>query len=29
MITKKEFHWFWAWDDEKEEAYLREMALDG
>ena len=29
MITKKEFHWFWAWDDEKEEAYLREMALSG
>ena len=29
MITKKEFHWFWAWDDEKEEAYLRELALDG
>jgi hypothetical protein len=29
MTTKKEFHWFWAWDDEKEEAYLREMALGG
>lgn len=29
MTTTKEFHWFWAWDDEKEEAYLREMALDG
>ena len=29
MTTTKQFHWFWAWDDEKEEAYLREMALDG
>ena len=29
MTTKKEFHWFWAWDDEKEEDYLREMALEG
>ena len=29
MTTKKQFHWFWAWEDEKEEAYLREMALDG
>jgi len=29
MSTTKHFHWFWAWDDEKEEAYLRNMALDG
>ena len=29
MNTTKEFHWFWAWEDEKEEAYLRKMALDG
>ena len=29
MTTKRQFHWFWAWEDEKEEAYLREMALDG
>ena len=29
MSTIKQFHWFWAWDDEKEEAYLREMALGG
>ena len=29
MSTTRQFHWFWAWDDEKEEAYLREMALDG
>jgi len=29
MDTTKQFHWFWAWEDEKEEAYLREMALDG
>ena len=29
MSTTKQFHWFWAWDDEKEEAYLREMALSG
>lgn len=29
MNTTKEFHWFWAWEDEKEEAYLRERALDG
>jgi hypothetical protein len=25
----KEFHWFWAWDDEKEEAWLGEMARKG
>ena len=29
MTTTRQFHWFWAWEDEKEEAYLREMALDG
>jgi hypothetical protein len=29
MTTTKQFHWFWAWEDEKEEAYLREMALGG
>ena len=29
MDTTKQFHWFWAWEDEKEEAYLRKMALDG
>jgi hypothetical protein len=23
------FHWFWAWDDEKEEVWLREMARKG
>jgi len=25
----KQFHWFWAWDDEKEENWLREMAQKG
>jgi hypothetical protein len=29
MEEIKQFRWFWAWADEKEEAYLREMALDG
>ena len=29
MSTTRQFHWFWAWEDEKEEAYLREMALGG
>ncbi len=29
MDTMKKFHWFWAWDDEKEEAWLRQMAQDG
>jgi hypothetical protein len=29
MTTTTKFHWFWAWDDEKEEAWLRQMALDG
>ncbi|MCI0519408.1 MAG: DUF2812 domain-containing protein, partial [Chloroflexi bacterium] len=27
--TRKVFKWFWAWDDEKEEAWLREMAVNG
>ncbi len=25
----KKIKWFWVWDDEKEEAWLREMALGG
>lgn len=29
MTTINKFHWFWAWDDEKEEAWLREMSLQG
>ncbi len=29
MTTKKQFHWFWAWDDEKEEEWLREMSQKG
>ncbi|MCG2784173.1 MAG: DUF2812 domain-containing protein [Anaerolineae bacterium] len=29
MTTMKQFHWFWAWDDEKEEIWLREMAQKG
>lgn len=29
MEELKQFRWFWAWADEKEEAYLREMALGG
>lgn len=29
MSSIRRFKWFWAWDDEKEEAYLREMALEG
>lgn len=29
MVTMKKFRWFWPWDDEKEEAWLREMALKG
>ncbi|MBN1667673.1 MAG: DUF2812 domain-containing protein [Anaerolineales bacterium] len=29
MTTMKQFRWFWAWEDEKEEAWLREMALKG
>lgn len=28
-METQQFHWFWAWEDEKEEAYLREMALQG
>ena len=26
---KKEFRWFWAWNDEKEEQWLTEMAQQG
>ncbi|MCP4165026.1 MAG: DUF2812 domain-containing protein [Chloroflexi bacterium] len=29
MTTREQFHWFWAWDDEKEEAWLREMSQKG
>ena len=29
MTETSQFHWFWAWEDEKEEAYLRGMALQG
>ena len=29
MTTMKQFHLFWAWDDEKEEAWLREMSQKG
>jgi len=29
MTEIKQFHWFWAWEDEKEEAWLREMAQKG
>jgi len=29
MSITKQFRWFWAWEDEKEEIYLREMALGG
>ncbi len=29
MTTQKVFRWFWAWDDEKEEAWLRGMAQQG
>ena len=29
MSTMKKFHWFWAWDDEKEETWLRQMAQEG
>lgn len=29
MITLKLFRWFWAWDDDKEEAWLRGMAQKG
>ena len=27
--TVKKFRWFWAWQDENEEAWLSEMALSG
>lgn len=29
MTTIKKFHWFWAWDDEKEEIWLRDMSKIG
>lgn len=29
MNTMKKFHWFWPWNDEKEEAWLREMSEQG
>ncbi len=29
MTTMEKFHWFWAWDDEKEETWLREMSQKG
>lgn len=29
MTEMTKFRWFWAWDDEKEEAWLRQMALSG
>ena len=29
MTTKKEFRWFWAWEDEKEEIWLRELSQKG
>ena len=29
MTTLKQFRWFWAWEDEKEEAWLRDMAQKG
>ena len=29
MTTLKKFRWIWGWDDEKEEAWLREMAQQG
>jgi hypothetical protein len=29
MTEMKEFRWFWAWDDEKEETWLRDMAQKG
>jgi len=27
--TIRKFKWFWAWNDDKEEAWLRQMSLDG
>jgi len=29
MSTIKKFKWFWAWNDDKEEAWLAEMAQQG
>jgi len=29
MTSMTKFKWFWAWEDEKEEAWLREMAQNG
>lgn len=29
MTALKKFRWFWAWEDEKEEAWLRELAQKG
>jgi len=29
MTIKKVFHWFWAWEDEKEEVWLKEMSQSG
>ena len=29
MTTISKFRWFWAWQDEKEEAWLHEMAQQG
>ena len=29
MTTISKFRWFWAWDDEKEETWLGEMARQG
>jgi len=29
MTTIRQFRWFWAWDDEKEEDWLEQMAQQG
>lgn len=29
MTTITKFRWFWAWEDDKEENWLREMSLQG
>ena len=29
MTTMTKFRWFWAWNDDKEEAWLRQMAQSG
>jgi hypothetical protein len=29
MTSMTKFRWFWAWNDDKEEAWLREMAQNG